>query len=260
MKQIMPIEDYHKHPAISKSKLDLINKSIYHFLNPVEKETDSLTFGSALHDACLSPNVFKEKYFCLPDDFDGRKKEGKEIMAQCKHFGTVPIKNEEYLGIISVVERMYKNPIIKNMLLSSEKEISYFAKIKIKGRDIDVRCRPDVILNGDLLDIKTTRSTDPHDLKWAIKKWRYYVQDPFYSDVYRLATGEEIRNFMFLFIENKPPYHMVLKVLDRESEDLGRKHYKEDLIRYVDYLEKGVEEMRIETVGLPSSSFYEESV
>ena len=79
MKKIMSIEDYHAEESISKSKLDLIDKSLRHFTHPVQRETDYFNFGHAVHDCILSPDVFAKKYVRVNDSFDARKKEYKEI-------------------------------------------------------------------------------------------------------------------------------------------------------------------------------------
>ena len=261
MKKAIDIESYHADPAISKSKLDLINKSIFHYLNPVKYESESLDFGSAMHDSILLPEVFAKKYIQLPEDYDGRKAAGKALARQCEELGQIAIKYHDYKGILSIRERLLKTPIIRNMLEKSEKEMSYFTQMKAHGHTFDVRCRFDFRLGSDAMDFKTTRSTNEQDLKWTIKKYRYAVQNAWYSDVYKAETGEEIKNFIFIFIENKFPYHVTIKLLDRESEDLGRKHYLADLKTLAHHRDnpEAYLELKIDTIGLPSSSFFEET-
>lgn len=257
----MPIHEYHSHSAISNSKLTKINKSIFHYLNAKDEEKDHLVFGSALHDAVLLPDEFKKKYMMAPEDHDGRIVAGKALVRECKESGLTLVDFEDYNGILSVRERLLKNTLIRNMIEKAEKEVSYFGKIKAHAHEFDVRCRFDARLLGDAIDLKTTRSVIDQDIKWSIKKFRYYVQSPFYSDVFHSATGEKINNFIFVFIESKPPYEVKVKLLDRESEDLGRKHYLADLLTLKKYLDNPVDEItKIESIGLPSSSFYEETI
>lgn len=260
MRKNLTIQEYHEDPALSKSKLDLIARSIYHYENPVIKERAYFDFGSAMHDACLLPDVFKKGYFRAPEDHDGRNVKGKTLKRECDEKGMVLISSVEYDGILSVRDRLYKNQLTKTILEKSEKEQSFFAKMNVEGKDFEVRCRPDAFYQNTMIDLKTTRSTVHDEIKWSIRRYRYDVQSAWYPDVMELSEGIKIDNFLFIFIESCPPFHVVIKLLDVESTDLGRKKYKADILKLKRYQDNPNDELRIETIGLPSSSFYEDLV
>ena len=89
--------DYHSHAAVSKTQLDQIAKSPAHFKHARESETEStpaMIFGSAFHDYILLPEVFAESYAVLPDDFNGRTKDGKAQLAEIAESGKTILKAE----------------------------------------------------------------------------------------------------------------------------------------------------------------------
>ena len=71
---------YHSHDSISASGLKYISKySVFHFLNRIQKETDSMAFGTAVHTALLEKDTFYDIYHVMPEIGDLRKKENKEL-------------------------------------------------------------------------------------------------------------------------------------------------------------------------------------
>ena len=93
----MPNADYHASPAISKSGLDKIAKSPAHYRAAKEAPaeiTDVMVIGSAFHDFILLPEVFQTAYTVLPDDFNGRTKEGKAYLETIKASGQTILKAE----------------------------------------------------------------------------------------------------------------------------------------------------------------------
>lgn len=97
------------------------------------------------------------------------------------------------------------------------------------------RCRPDFWRIDDIIvDVKTTDDASPEGFAKSIANWRYDVQDPFYRDGIKIATGRDIRGFVFLAVEKKAPYAVGVYVLDPESIELGRLQYRADLNRYAE--------------------------
>ena len=53
--------EYHAHKAVSKSDLDLINRSPLHYYNAKQKpneQTEAMLFGSVVHKMILEPDTF----------------------------------------------------------------------------------------------------------------------------------------------------------------------------------------------------------
>ena len=74
--------DYHAHSAISKSGLDLIEKSPAHFFYAEREKTKEMVIGSAFHDLVLLPETFNELYIIKPAEMNFSTKAGKEWKQQ----------------------------------------------------------------------------------------------------------------------------------------------------------------------------------
>lgn len=118
------------------------------------------------------------------------------------------------------------------------------------------RCRPDWWRQdlGIVLDVKTTDDASPEEFRRSLHKWRYHVQDPFYMDCIKQATGTRPRAFLFLAVEKKPPYAVAIYQLDAESVEQGRKEYRQDLDLYAECERTGQWPgygERIQSISLP---------
>ena len=111
-------EDYHSSPGISKSGLDLINKSPYLFSNrPKQEPTKAMLIGSATHTAVLERDLFADQYVWAPN-VDGRTKAGKEELAlfASENVGKTVLKSEEFDLIANISRSVWNNPIAANIL------------------------------------------------------------------------------------------------------------------------------------------------
>lgn len=99
------------------------------------------------------------------------------------------------------------------------------------------RCRPDWWREDDVLvDLKTTDDASPEGFAKSMANWRYDVQDPFYTDGVKIATGRNVKAFVFIAVEKKPPYAVGVYVLDSASREIGRAMYQHDLKVYAECL------------------------
>lgn len=118
------------------------------------------------------------------------------------------------------------------------------------------RCRPDWWRDDNLIvDLKTTEDASPEGFARSIAKFRYDVQDAFYTDGVQQATGKRPKAFVFIAVEKKPPYGVGVYVLDAETKDLGRAQYQHDLRVYAGCLRTGEWPGygdKIQTISLPA--------
>lgn len=117
------------------------------------------------------------------------------------------------------------------------------------------RCRPDWWRDDNLIvDLKTTEDASPEGFARSIAKFRYDVQDAFYTDGVQQATGKRPKAFVFIAVEKKPPYGVGVYVLDAETKDLGRAQYQHDLRVYAECVRTGEWPGygdKIQTISLP---------
>jgi exodeoxyribonuclease VIII len=259
----MTNEAYHAHAAISKSKLDLINKSIAHFLHNAREEKTYFNFGSAVHDAILLPELFEKNYVCMPETIKIRR--GKEWDAfKAANADKTILTADEYDLARTMRDRILSHKICSNIFTDGEPEHSYFDEISVDGVTVQRKCRPDFVSKSCLIDIKTTQDASYDAFKRAILKYRYHVQAAWYLDVVNSVLGTEIDTFIFVAIEKEAPFPIAVYMLDRESLDLGRKQYEDNLKTYAAHMLAGQPQVlgytdeAIQMIGCPNYAFYEE--
>ena len=225
----MPNAAYHASEAISKSGLDQIARSPAHYkYSPSANDSEALILGSAFHDFVLLPDVFKKTYVVLPEDFNSKTKAGKAELAALKKAGKVILKADWMHSIDGMAASIKRHPKASKLLQNGKPEVSIFWVDSDTG--LDCRCRPDFIHDsGILVDLKSTVDASPAAFSRSAAKFRYHVQDAFYSEGYKQATGSFPRGFVFVAVEKKTPFAVGCYELDDEAKALGRFLFENDL-------------------------------
>lgn len=252
--------DYHAHPAISKSGLDKIAKSPAHYKAAREAEhegSDALVFGSAFHDYILLPDTFQTAYTVLPPDFDGRTKEGKVMLESIRQSEQTVLKTEWLTDIEGMAAAIAAHPKASALLQGGKAEQSIFWTDEDSG--IDCRCRPDYLHPGGIIvDLKSTTDASPEEFARSVAKYRYHVQDAFYSEGYYQATGQWPRGFVFIAVEKTAPYAVACYSLDDDAKAYGHELFRRDLETLLE-AEKSQEwtaySQEIETLSLPAWAY-----
>lgn len=226
----MPNDVYHNVPdSISKSGLDLINRSPAHYFYAQKKEpTRAMQLGTALHTAILEPDVFSRHYMLLREVSDRRSSIYKEAVKT--HGADNVLTGPEADAVAGMQESVYANDKARRLIQGCEhKEISVFATCPATG--LNIRCRFDGLsLEGNYaIDLKTTRDARPDEFSKSIYNYRYHVQDAFYRYVFLCATGIELGRFEFIAVENEIPHATMIYQLDDISRAIGESGFKSDL-------------------------------
>jgi exodeoxyribonuclease VIII len=222
--------DYHKDTTkISKSGLDLINKSPLHYWdryfnpNAQEKKTAALTFGSAVHTKILEPSEFDKKYAIAPT-IDRRTKDGKSkwddfVSAHTNH---EIITSDDYALIERINEAVldhHQSSLLLSKLTTVEEVFTHE----------DMKCKPDGITSLNIvLDLKTTEDASPYAFGRSALKYRYDVQAAFYTDILE-ANGLTVEGFVFIAVEKTAPFAVAVYVIEDEDINKGREKYLENL-------------------------------
>ena len=233
----MPNDIYHStHGFISKSGLDLINKSPAHYMYGAQREPSrSMHLGSAIHCAILEPDVFERDYLLLKDVKDRRSSAYKEALNIHKPENI--LTSTEANTVSGMYESAMSDKRIVNWLRDvNHTEISLFTKCPNTG--VSMRCRYDAITNdGYAIDLKSTRDASPDEFAKSIYNFRYHVQAALYSDAYEFATGKKLKGFIFLVVESEMPHATMVYELDDISLDIGRREYQRNLKTYAECLQ-----------------------
>lgn len=206
----LKINDYHKHPAVSKSHLDFVAKSPLHYwaryLDPnrvIPPPTPAMLLGTAVHSSVLEPDDYAKSFVIAPADINRRTNAGKEEWAafEAAAKDKVVLTGEQAELVAHMTAAVRSHPAAKAVLgLPGLAERSY--AWMDTATDERCKCRPDWHSADKriVVDLKTTDDASPEAFARSIQKWRYHVQASWYL---RGVGGEQ---FLFLAVEKSPPF------------------------------------------------------
>jgi exodeoxyribonuclease VIII len=237
----LSIEAYHAHPAISKSKLDLIHRSPAHYKAEVDnpsEPTPAMVWGQMYHSLILTPDVFSQTYAVLEDKIDKRTKEGKQLWEdwQAANAGLIAIDRPTMTELNAMRDALMSHSLASAALTGGLAEQSHFATID----GVECKARPDYVTGDMMTDLKTCVDARADAFSKATWNFRYHVQGAFYPDVYESATGDKIARFLLVAQEKTRPYAVNVFVADETMLDQGRREYLDDLSAYRECLELDV--------------------
>lgn len=246
------IHDYHRGAAISKSQLDALDKSPYHFWslhrdpNRPDRQapTPAMQLGTMTHTAVLEPDEFSRRHVIAPE-CDRRTKAGKEVWAefiQSLMPGQEPADPSMMAQALAMADSVRKVPILRDLLDKGEAEISAYWTDPDTG--VECRCRPDwVAPDGDgvwIVDIKTCIDASPEGFSKAIGNYSYAKQSEFYKDGFQAASGKRVKGFIYAAVEKAWPYAAEAYELMPEDQAFGRNQYRVNLHTYAECVKTGV--------------------
>lgn len=241
------IEEYHAMPAISKSGLDSIDLSpaIYYarHLDPARPPHGAKTGqleGNLAHCAILEPEDFDKRYIVGPSVNRNTKVWKEFVEANPNH---IAIQQDQASTAYAQAASVRALPEIGPLFDSGKAEVSAFWRDPDTG--VDCRCRPDFVHDfGDesvlLIDLKTFTDPSPKEFARQCGRKFYAKQAAYYSDGYAAASGKVVRAFIFAAVGNEHPYAAAAMMLDEESLEAGRQHYKRNLRTYAECLRTNI--------------------
>lgn len=236
---------YHSTPAISVSGIKVFLRSPSHYqeyLNGDRIETKAFQMGTGLHAAVLEPDLFKFRYVRGPSCKRGSK---DWSLFASRHIGR-EIMNPGEFDEIAGMSKAIRNHSLAGRLLSLDNGVTEESIFWIDpATGVLCRVRPDLrrLTWRDhrtgktivtLVDVKTTDDARPGPFKSTVKKYGYDIQAPFYMDGVATAHEADIYEFVFVAVEKKPPYGVVVHTLDDEMVWEGREKYRKALEKYAE--------------------------
>lgn len=238
----MPIEFYHKiGGVISKSGLDLIDRSPYHYKKGFSPTTATLLKGGLFHKMVLEPHLIGESYI-IDSGINRRtkagKKELKDLEKEAEEKGKVVIRQKDIDDITPWVQAVKDHAQAKAFLSSGIVERTFIWQDAETG--VVCRCRPDYFRrNVAALDLKSARGAREDEFIKASAQYRYYVQDWFYREG-MAACDHKVGDFVFVVLENKWPFAVGCYKLDQGFYEQGRFEARKNLRTYADCLSSGI--------------------
>jgi len=230
----VPNEEYHEADGLSSTNVRSIHKSIAHYeweRDHPSTQTDAMVLGSAFHALILEPDVYHEEYVVAPVKGKKTKAYGKcvadnpdKTILTSVQGDTLMVMRDEFVG----------NPLFKKIVNNTEamREASIWY-----DDGLLLKCRPDIIHEGTIYDIKTTSgSVDERGFLQSVYKYKYHVQAPFYLYVAGKA-GLRLQEFVFLCVQTVPPFLTAAYNINADLLQEGVDIIHDALDRYQNYVE-----------------------
>lgn len=206
----------------SKSTLDLFERSPAHYyawLKGAEREaSDALSFGSAAHVGILQPDIYEASFAIEPSFGDCRRKEPKALRDawRAENEGRTIISREDGKAIAGMSRALREHPLASQLLSGGQAELTVRWTDAESGLICKARADYYVQRLDACIDLKTTEDARLHTFRQSVARYRYHVQQAFYSDGFA-TVGAPLKHFIFIAIEKVAPYAIAVYVLDPEA-------------------------------------------
>lgn len=241
-------DTYHKRPEISKSQLDqfIISPLNYWYNNLSEdsnsfEETKSMRIGSMVHKMVLEGSQAFDKAYASPPK-DGlkkptaaqlsAKKPSEKTLEQIKLWeeyeksieGKLSPKPDELETAMKCSSAVKAHKIANDIIGSIE---SPEVTIIYDAFNLPMRSRLDGITKGgSIVDLKTTQDASPQEFKRSFYKYNYGLQKYVYSLAYYKAYNQWPKEFYFIVVETKAPFHVAVYTIPDSSDEYWKKVFE----------------------------------
>ena len=215
----MTEKTYNARKGVRRSDLWKLSRSPKHFRyaqeHPVE-QTAAMAFGSAVHEAVLTPRSFKKNYVVA--DFDARTKEGKALKQQYLDEGKILLTRDQGEQIEGIVKAINAHPYAKR-LLTGKHETAHFWTDPETGEKCKCKtdCETDIGGVHYVVDLKTCGNADTDEFVRDAVKFGYFMQAAMYTQGVKCDKGVD-SVFVFVAVEKDPPY--AVNVLQCGEDDI----------------------------------------
>lgn len=239
---------------ISKSGLDLVNKSPAHYLHRYKTETKRerkkhFDIGTAAHTFILEPHLIDTDLAVIPD-YAPKRPTKSQLQAVApsdkaklsidfwqhfdnEHAEKAHINTTDLIDVKGMRDAVHTHPAASMLLAEGQAE--YIHTWTDKKTGVPMKMRADWLTSKNIIvDVKTTDDASPKAFARSAFKWRYDVQAAVYLD------GLQLENFVFIAVEKKPPYAVAVYYATPEMVNAGREKYMQNLQTFAGCLSTGV--------------------
>ena len=232
------ITDYHTGAGLSAIGLCELMRSPLHYITSLKtphKETPALKLGTATHCAILEPKRFANDYI-KAGNLDRRTKEGKAAWLEIEQTGKIVLTPDEYNKVTSMVSAIQNHEVASKLLSNGLAEHSVFWNENIYSLDTDIsilcKSRPDYIKSLSdgyiIIDLKTAQDAETKEFqRKAYFKYFYHIQAGHYLNGFEKLTGEKVLAYIYVVIENEPPYAINVFRASQDFLNAGRSKARE---------------------------------
>lgn len=257
----LPQREYFAIPAASSHFLAaLLERSPLHAKQSLleRKPTKAKDLGTLAHLLVLEPKLASQLIVVLPAHADRRSNRGKLALLECYcealHID-VPQGNDLDLILYEVQAMIEDSPLIfaprevldaaermrdatmaksiaRVLFADGESEVTMLAEEPSTG--VLCRIRADWMPNGHsvLVDVKTTRKIDYDGFARDAGNFNYHFQAAMYCCIEALVSRSRPKDFLFVIMENEPPYDVAIRKIGAKSLAAGMAKFERALTIY----------------------------
>lgn len=229
--QTLPADKYHAdHSHVSNSMLKTFTESRrkYHGLyvdGTLEREssTKSMDIGTVAHAAILEPHIIDGVCLEIPADAlnsQGHRKGKSWTDFRDENSDRILMTAKDLSHVRGMFDSVYKNEFARRLLeAGGQTEASIFWECAETG--LPRKCRTDYLLDGWIVDVKTTNDISPHWFSQYSARFKYHRQSQYYKDGGEAAQGERPR-FILVAVCTEAPYVCCVYTFCEEADALGK--------------------------------------
>lgn len=238
----MSMERYLAAPGISQSALKRLAQSPAHYKAYIEKPeppTRHQILGTVEHVACFEPERFTQSHYVRPATYTNKKGEKKtwhSSATECKdwlidHADRLIITPAEYEAVEGMTKSIFQHPAAAKALAEGKAEQSLFCEDAETG--FQLRCRCDWLTGNAIVDLKKCQDASPAGFAKSVANYWYDLQAAVNLHI-ASALGLEKDNFLFIAVEDSPPYAVGVYQLDQASIEIGNSKFRRLMKRYLE--------------------------
>lgn len=234
----LPMAEYQAFPGYSRSFLcDVLRSPAYAKWkkeHPIT-QTPAMKMGSALHTLVLEPHLFDSQYATAK--VDGRTTQWKQLKAHYESHNITLLDEDVFANVVGMRNAIAKHSIASKLLTNGVAEKCIFQTDP--ETQLPLKIRPDYLLENIIVDVKTANDSSPEAFMRISYDMEYHIQAAMYSAVASLLTGQPYQ-FVFVVVENKAPYQVVVYYADEKMLSVGNDLYRQALDTVLECEKTGV--------------------
>jgi len=162
----------------------------------------------------------------LMPKFDKRTKAGKQGYADfmALNEGKTHLDIKQYESMKGMMKSIQSSSSVQAAMKMGVPELSVFGKMG----GVMCRCRPDWVdtNRGIMFDLKTSRDASESSFVKSAFNFGYHRQAAFYLDLFYEVTGQRLRSYGYIVVENLPPFALNMFSLFGDFYGIGRSTYE----------------------------------
>lgn len=228
---------------VNYSTLKLFDRSAFHYKHAIDERdkenaeesesADNLVAGQLAHTLALEPHLFETQYAVWDKAWgrrDARSAAYKTFLANAALERRTIVTDEQLEHARAIAHAVRTSPAAAPFIVGGHREVTVLWDYDepqigaLDGWTMPMRARLDYVTDAAIIDLKTAVSAKADDFARVAWNLGYFSQAAIQLDGF-CAISRRMRPYLWLVVENRPPYACAVYEPSEEGLDLGRKRY-----------------------------------